>query len=206
MDRRLGGPQNRSGCDHMQLIHEDLPSWLWTIPIKWTWVSRTQESLIFVVVLLCRGCRGLASRWNLPPHSFKAALLLFSFVFENDLHQKVRYLIKHCFSETLNYNIMYRLALWPTQPPVQWEPDFFPGVKQSEREADQSPPSSADVRDVPPFSQYVFMALCLVKRRDIIFTFNHLHFSFSIKLSSLSLRDQVSYPYVTGEIRILCIL
>ena len=34
-----------------------------------------------------------------------------------------------------------RLALGPTQPPVQWVPGSFPGVKQSGRGADHPPPS-----------------------------------------------------------------
>jgi hypothetical protein len=35
----------------------------------------------------------------------------------------------------------------PTQPPIQWVPaDLSAGVKQSGREADHSPPASADVR------------------------------------------------------------
>jgi hypothetical protein len=38
-----------------------------------------------------------------------------------------------------------RLALGPTQPPVQWVPGVFsPGVKRG-RDADHSPPSSAEV-------------------------------------------------------------
>jgi hypothetical protein len=43
------------------------------------------------------------------------------------------------------------------------------GVKRSGREADHSPPSSAEVKNVcraiPPLPQYVFMAWCLVKHR-----------------------------------------
>jgi hypothetical protein len=44
-----------------------------------------------------------------------------------------------------------------------------PGVKRPAREADHSPPSSAEVRKygaIPPLPQYVFMSWCLVKRRD----------------------------------------
>jgi hypothetical protein len=42
----------------------------------------------------------------------------------------------------------YRLALGPTQPPVQWFPRVLPlGVKQPRREAVHSPLSSADVKN-----------------------------------------------------------
>jgi hypothetical protein len=38
-----------------------------------------------------------------------------------------------------------RPALGPTQPPIQWVPgDLSPGVKREGREADHSPPTSAD--------------------------------------------------------------
>jgi hypothetical protein len=36
-----------------------------------------------------------------------------------------------------------RLALWPTQPPLQW----VPGVKQLGCEADHLPPFSAEVKN-----------------------------------------------------------
>jgi hypothetical protein len=39
-----------------------------------------------------------------------------------------------------------RTALGPTQPPIQWVPESLSlGVKRPEREADHSPPSSAEV-------------------------------------------------------------
>jgi hypothetical protein len=37
-------------------------------------------------------------------------------------------------------------ALWPTQPLVQWVPEFFPGVKQPER-VDHPSQSSAKVKE-----------------------------------------------------------
>jgi hypothetical protein len=38
-------------------------------------------------------------------------------------------------------------ALGPTQPPIQWVTgDLSPAVKRPEREADHSPPSSAEVK------------------------------------------------------------
>jgi hypothetical protein len=41
-----------------------------------------------------------------------------------------------------------RTALWPTQPPAQWVAGAFSlGVKRPEREANHSPPSSAEVKE-----------------------------------------------------------
>jgi hypothetical protein len=40
-----------------------------------------------------------------------------------------------------------RLALRSTQPPIQWVPGALsPGVKRQRREADDSPPTSAEVK------------------------------------------------------------
>jgi hypothetical protein len=77
-----------------------------------------------------------------------------------------------------------RTVLGPTQPPIQWVPESLSlGVKRPGREADYSPPSSAEVKYpwsytfTPP---YVFMAWCLVKHRDnFTFTFT---FTFTITL------------------------
>jgi hypothetical protein len=42
-----------------------------------------------------------------------------------------------------------RPALGPTQPPIQWVPGvLFPGIKWPGREADHSPSSSAEVKNV----------------------------------------------------------
>jgi hypothetical protein len=53
-------------------------------------------------------------------------------------------------------------VLGPTEPPIKWiQGDLSPGVKQPGREADHSPPTSAEVKNTwmyisnPP---YVFMA------------------------------------------------
>jgi hypothetical protein len=62
-----------------------------------------------------------------------------------------------------------RTALEPTQPPIQWEPGAFPGIKRPGREADHSPPSNAEVKNAWSYTstpQYVFMTWCLVKHRD----------------------------------------
>jgi hypothetical protein len=49
---------------------------------------------------------------------------------------------------------MSRLALGPTQPPIQWvQRAISPGLKRLVCEADHSPPSSAEVRNggaIPP--------------------------------------------------------
>jgi hypothetical protein len=64
-----------------------------------------------------------------------------------------------------------RPTLGPIQPPIQWVPGpLSRGIKRPGREADHSPPSSAEIKIrgailVPP-SQYVFMAWCLFRDRD----------------------------------------
>jgi hypothetical protein len=40
-----------------------------------------------------------------------------------------------------------RQALGPTEPPIQWEPGLFPGVKRSGPGVDHPPPSSAWVKE-----------------------------------------------------------
>jgi hypothetical protein len=63
-----------------------------------------------------------------------------------------------------------RTALGPIQPPIQWIPGALSlGIKWPWREADHSPPSSAEVKNAWSCTsnpQYVFMAWCLVKHRD----------------------------------------
>jgi hypothetical protein len=51
--------------------------------------------------------------------------------------------------EIFLFATMSRMALWPTQPPVQWIPGALSlGVKWLGHEADHSPPSSAEVKNV----------------------------------------------------------
>jgi hypothetical protein len=63
-----------------------------------------------------------------------------------------------------------RPALGPTQPPIQWVPGALSlGVKRSGREADHSPPSSAEVKNAWSYTstaQYVFMVGAQLKHRD----------------------------------------
>jgi hypothetical protein len=59
-----------------------------------------------------------------------------------------------------------RTALGPTQPHIQWVPGALSlGVKRPGREADHSPPSSAEVKEsYASTPQYAFMAWCLVRK------------------------------------------
>jgi hypothetical protein len=63
-----------------------------------------------------------------------------------------------------------RSALWPIQPPVQWEPATLSSrVKRPAREVDHSPPSTAADKNVLSYistTPYVFMAWYLVKHRN----------------------------------------
>jgi hypothetical protein len=46
------------------------------------------------------------------------------------------------------FDTMSRLALGPTQHPIQWEPEVFSlGIKRPGREADHSPPPSAEIKE-----------------------------------------------------------
>ena len=46
-----------------------------------------------------------------------------------------------------NFPHLSRPALGPTQPPIQWVPAFFPGVKRPGRDVDHPPASSAEVKE-----------------------------------------------------------
>jgi hypothetical protein len=63
--------------------------------------------------------------------------------------------------------IMFRPALGPTQPPIQWVSGALRvGVKQPGRETDHSPPYSAEAKNACSYTstpQYAFMAWCSVK-------------------------------------------
>jgi hypothetical protein len=75
-----------------------------------------------------------------------------------------------------------RMALGPTQPPIQWVPGALSlGVKWLGCEADHSPPSSTEVKNVWSYTstpQYVFMVWCLVKHRDSFTYILHLVHSY----------------------------
>jgi hypothetical protein len=65
----------------------------------------------------------------------------------------------------------------PTQPPIQWVPGVLSlRVKRPGREADHSPPSSAEVKNAWSYTstpQYAFMAWWSLKkhRQNLTFTF-----------------------------------
>jgi hypothetical protein len=72
--------------------------------------------------------------------------------------------------DSRQYNIFLfstasRPTVGPTQPSIQWVPGALsPGLKRQEREAHQSPPSSAEVRwwSYTSTPRYVFMEYCLI--------------------------------------------
>jgi hypothetical protein len=90
-----------------------------------------------------------------------------------------------------------RMALGPTQPPIQWVPGALSlGIKQPGHEANHSPPSSAEVENAWSHTstpQYVFMAWCLVKYRDN-FTFT---FTLIIQTGKLHSEGKYISKYIT---------
>jgi hypothetical protein len=70
--------------------------------------------------------------------------------------------------------IMSRPALGPIQPPIPWVPGVLSlGVKRPGREADHSPPSSAEVKNASSYTsapQYAFMAWWSVKKISTVTT------------------------------------
>jgi hypothetical protein len=95
------------------------------------------------------------------------------------------------------FTTVSRTALEPTQPPIQWAPGALSlEVKRPEREADHSPPSSAESRmrgAIPPLPQYIFMALCSVKHRDN-FTFTFMYRSSEVAVKITNVLETELYP------------
>jgi hypothetical protein len=64
--------------------------------------------------------------------------------------------------KSFHFSISSRPVLGPTQPPVQWVSGALsPGVKLQRREADHSPPTSAEVKRTWIYTstpQYVFVS------------------------------------------------
>jgi hypothetical protein len=74
------------------------------------------------------------------------------------------------------FSNMSRLALGATQPSIQWVPwTLSQGIKRPGREADNSPPSNAEVKNTWRYAsapQHVFMLWWLVRHRgNFTFTF-----------------------------------
>jgi hypothetical protein len=74
----------------------------------------------------------------------------------------------------ISFSLRHRIKTGsgPPQPPIQRIPgDLTPGAKRPGREADHSPPTSAD-NAIPSLPKYVFIAWYLLKYRDnFTFTF-----------------------------------
>jgi hypothetical protein len=89
--------------------------------------------------------------------------------------------------------------LWsPTQPPIEWVIGALSlRVKQPGREADRSPPSSAEVKNAWSYTstpQYTFMAWCLVKHKDD-FTFFTFIFKFT-RITYISARGKKVFRFI----------
>jgi hypothetical protein len=64
-----------------------------------------------------------------------------------------------------------KLALGSTQPPIQWLSGLFPrGLKRTGREADHSPPTSAEVKN--NVDLYIHSPTRL---HGVVLTFHHIH-------------------------------
>jgi len=80
-----------------------------------------------------------------------------------------------------------RPAMGPTQPPNQWVlEDLKPGVKRPGHEADNSPQTSAGIKNPWSYSSihpYVFMAWCSVMPTDCTYLLSYRIFSPEVDLS-----------------------
>jgi hypothetical protein len=74
------------------------------------------------------------------------------------------------FKSQQGQEISCRPDLGSTQPPIRWVSGALSlGVKRPRREADHSPPSNAEVKNMWSYTSsplYIFMAWYLVKHRD----------------------------------------
>jgi hypothetical protein len=72
-------------------------------------------------------------------------------------------------SSKLYFHQQSRPSVEPTQPPIQWVPGALsPGVKRPGREADRSPPSTAEVKkkwSYTSITPYVPMTWCIISTR-----------------------------------------
>jgi hypothetical protein len=92
------------------------------------------------------------------------------------------------------FETMFRPALRPTQPPIQWVPGVLSlGVKRQRREADHSPPSSAEVKECVELYLHPligFMVWYLVKHRG--------NFTFYLNLTNLNW-NIIHYEFITNR-------
>jgi hypothetical protein len=77
-----------------------------------------------------------------------------------------------------------------TQSPIQWVPgDLSPGVKRPGRVADQSFPSSSEVKNTWSYTSattYVFMAWCLVQDKENLTSTLPTHYEVLIQYTETS--------------------
>jgi hypothetical protein len=99
-----------------------------------------------------------------------------------------------------------RTALGPTQLPIQWVPRALSlGVKRPEREADHSPPPSADVKNACYTStpQHAFMAWYSVKAHgQLYFYFYILHYVALLRSHLRSQYGAILAFLITGNLKI----
>jgi hypothetical protein len=95
------------------------------------------------------------------------------------------------------------MALGPTQLPIQWVPGALSlEVKRPVREADHSPPSSAEVKNAWGYTstpQYVFMAWCTDKDRDNLLVLVALRSSVSVNTCGHGIKPCVRSWDCCGE-------
>jgi len=104
---------------------------------------------------------------------------------------------------------LFRPVPGHTQPHIQWVPRAFNlGVKRPELEADNSPPSSAEIKKAWSYAslpQYVFMAWCLIKHRDN-FTFTtkvQLSFETLSNMANITKRMDTDWRVICSKINLL---
>jgi hypothetical protein len=74
--------------------------------------------------------------------------------------QLVNYLTRFLVTSMRDFTTVSRTALGPTQPPMQWVPGALSlEVKRPGREADYSPPSSAEVKSAWSYTSTLPMCL-----------------------------------------------
>jgi hypothetical protein len=79
-------------------------------------------------------------------------------------------------------------VLWPTQPPIQWAlGTFSPVVKRPGREANHSPPTSAEVKDTWIYTSIpLYVSMGVSTETNFTFTFLYV---FGVPIHSLAVRS-----------------